>query len=99
MMNIQRTIKTNEKYAQAEQYSKKLEGISRITNWHDSKAKYDNANSNKYANKVINEEMKYALKEIKISRNVKLRELYESEAKQWEIELASRGLAVFKDKY
>lgn len=98
MQHIQRSIKQGEKYAVAESYSKKLEGISRITNWHETKAKYDQANSNKYAKKMIDQEMKYALKEIKTVRNVKLKQLYEAEAKQWEAQLSERGLAIYKDK-
>ncbi|KAL4503147.1 hypothetical protein ABPG72_014376 [Tetrahymena utriculariae] len=99
MINIQRSIKLNEKYQQAEQYSKKLEGISRITNWHETKVKYDNANQNKYARKMIDQEMKYALKEVKMVRNVKLKELYEQESKQWEQELSQKGLAIYKHKH
>lgn len=40
MEAIYKGIKTNEKYQDAEQYAKKLEGIARSTNWYESKAKY-----------------------------------------------------------
>lgn len=57
-----------------------MESISRITNWHDTKVKYDSANATKYANKTIESEMKYALREIKTVRTTKLRELYLADA-------------------
>ena len=41
MQAIQKGIKFNEKYNDAEQYVKKIEGISRTTNWHHSKTRYD----------------------------------------------------------
>lgn len=47
---------------------------------------------------MIDSEMKYALREIKMVRNVHLKELYENEAKQWEQELSLKGLAIYKIK-
>ena len=44
LMNvIEKGIKVNQKYNEAEQYAKKLEGISRSTNWFETKTKYDGA--------------------------------------------------------
>ena len=43
MNAIEKGIKVNQKYHEAEQYSKKLEGISRATNWFETKTKYDGA--------------------------------------------------------
>lgn len=43
MQAIEKGIKANQKYLEAENYSKKLEGISRATNWFESKTKYDGA--------------------------------------------------------
>ena len=43
MNAIEKGIKTNQKYHEAEQYAKKLEGISRATNWFETKTKYDGA--------------------------------------------------------
>lgn len=40
---IQKGIKVNQKYNDAEQYAKKLEGISRTTNWFETKTKYEGA--------------------------------------------------------
>lgn len=43
MNAIEKGIKVNQKYNEAEQYSKKLEGISRATNWFETKTKYEGA--------------------------------------------------------
>lgn len=43
MNAIQKGIKVNQKYNDAEQYAKKIEGISRNTNWFETKAKYEGA--------------------------------------------------------
>ena len=40
---VQKGIKFNQKYQDAEQYAKKIEGVSRTTNWFESKTKYDGA--------------------------------------------------------
>lgn len=40
---IEKGIKVNQKYSEAEQYAKKLEGISRSTNWFETKTKYEGA--------------------------------------------------------
>jgi hypothetical protein len=40
---IEKGIKVNQKYNEAEQYAKKLEGISRATNWFETKTKYEGA--------------------------------------------------------
>ena len=43
MNAIEKGIKINQKYDDAEQYSKKLEGISRSTNWFETKTKQEGA--------------------------------------------------------
>lgn len=43
MNAIQKGIKFNQKYNDAEQYAKKIEGISRATNWFETKTKYEGA--------------------------------------------------------
>ena len=40
---IEKGIKINKKYSEAEQYAKKIEGISRTTNWFETKTKYEGA--------------------------------------------------------
>jgi hypothetical protein len=40
---IQKGIKINQKYHEAEEYAKKIEGISRTTNWFETKTKYEGA--------------------------------------------------------
>ncbi len=92
-----------------------------MTNWFESKEKYDKAIQIKAAQKQMNQELQLALKELKIRRNARLKDLYTAEAKEYlkkklfffvekiminylktnsryEEELASRGLAIYKDK-
>jgi hypothetical protein len=58
LMNvIEKGIKVNQKYHDAEQYSKKLEGISRATNWFETKTKYDGAKRLIEQNKHIEKEL------------------------------------------
>jgi hypothetical protein len=54
---IEKGIKVNQKYHDAEQYSKKLEGISRATNWFETKTKYDGAKRLIEQNKHIEKEL------------------------------------------
>lgn len=43
MNQIQKGIKTNEKYKEYEDYTKKIEGVSRTTNWFEQKTRQDGA--------------------------------------------------------
>lgn len=43
MNAIEKGIKINKKYNEAQQYAKKIEGISRTTNWFETKSKYEGA--------------------------------------------------------
>ncbi|KAM3146303.1 hypothetical protein pb186bvf_001648 [Paramecium bursaria] len=98
MNQIQRNIKVNNKFMDAEKYDQNLKAISRNTWWHESKSKYDKVNELKYMNKVYSKEVSNAYEELKTRRNTMLKDLYEKEAKQWEEELRRNGLAIYKNK-
>ncbi len=54
---IEKGIKVNQKYHDAEQYAKKIEGISRATNWFETKTKYEGARRLIEDRKLINKEL------------------------------------------
>ncbi len=54
---IEKGIKVNQKYHEAEQYAKKIEGISRATNWFETKTKYEGARRLIEDRKLINKEL------------------------------------------
>ncbi|KRX01821.1 hypothetical protein PPERSA_00531 [Pseudocohnilembus persalinus] len=98
MEHIKRSIQKNEQYRQNEAYANKLSSISRVTNWHESKVKYDNNNKKKIENELIKQEVKCSQRELFQARNIRLKQLYEQEAEQWEQQLAEKGLAIYKSK-
>jgi hypothetical protein len=95
---IEKGIKVNQKYHDAEQYSKKLEGISRATNWFETKTKYDGAKRILEQDKLIQKELEFSRRELTVRRMTRLQALYEKEMEEWENELRARGLAIFKNK-
>lgn len=60
----------------------RLEDISRMTNWHESKLKSDQRTSLIHTTKKTNEEIEKALLELKTRRRAVLKDLYETEALQ-----------------
>lgn len=52
MQQIQRNIKQNQKFMEADQYDKNLQAISRNTYWHESKSKFDKSNELRFMNKM-----------------------------------------------
>ena len=95
---IEKGIKVNQKYHDAEQYSKKLEGISRATNWFETKTKYDGAKRILEQDKLIQKELEFSRRELTVRRMTRLQALYEKEMEEWENELRTRGLAIYKNK-
>lgn len=63
----------NEKYHDAEEYSKKLEGIARATNWYESKTKSDKINQNKLLQQKIDSELNHTQSELKMARTIRLK--------------------------
>ena len=95
---IEKGIRANQKYHEAEQYSKKLEGISRATNWFETKTKYEGARRLIDQRRLIGKELDFARRELVVKRSTPLQALYEQELEQWEADLRNRGLAIFKNK-
>lgn len=73
---IEKGIKVNQKYNEAEQYSKKLEGISRATNWFETKTKYEGARRLIEQRKLIDKELEFGRRELTIKRLTRLQALY-----------------------
>lgn len=74
---IEKGIKVNQKYNDAEQYSKKLEGISRATNWFETKTKQDGAKRLVEQKKLMEKELEFGRRELTIRRTTRLQSLYE----------------------
>ena len=98
MQRIKKNIATNDKYEDAENYSKKLQNIAKDTNWFETQNKFENAYRIKNQQSKTIEELETARRELVISRRAMLKELYASEAKQINDELASKGLRIMKDR-
>lgn len=77
MHAIQKGIKVNEKYNDAEQYAKKIEGISRATNWFETKTKYEGARRLLDQQKKAQTELEYGRRELIIRRMTRLQALYD----------------------
>lgn len=73
---IEKGIKVNQKYNEAEQYAKKLEGISRATNWFETKTKYEGARRLIEQRKLIDKELEFGRRELTIKRLTRLQVLY-----------------------
>ncbi|CAE7870703.1 fabH [Symbiodinium microadriaticum] len=91
---IQKRIQKDNKFAVAEDYASKMAAISQVTHWFEGKQKFDFAETEKRSSEFIKQEMNSCNEELKIRRRTRLRNLYEAEAKAYEAELASLGLAV-----
>eukprot|EP01016_Furgasonia_blochmanni_P038839 TRINITY_DN4742_c0_g2_i2.p2 TRINITY_DN4742_c0_g2~~TRINITY_DN4742_c0_g2_i2.p2 ORF type:complete len:115 (+),score=15.26 TRINITY_DN4742_c0_g2_i2:168-512(+) len=83
----------------AEAYAKKMETIAMNTNWYESKSRSDKLSQVRLAEKRSQEELQFALDELKVSRSTRLKELYDQEAKLYQEELSQRGLAIRKERF
>lgn len=98
MQAIQKGIKVNEKYNDAERYSKKIEGISRTTNWFETKTKYEGARRLIDEQKKANDELQFGRRELMVRRATRLQQLYQKEYEEWESRLRQQGLSIYKNK-
>ena len=98
MQRIQKNIDANKKYETADKYAKELQNVAKDTNWFETKNKFENAYRIKNQQSKTIEELETARRELVISRRAMLKELYDSEAKQINDELASKGLRIMKDR-
>ena len=76
MEAIKRGIKINEKLQEAERYSKQLDGIARITNWHESKMKNQKAKDLQNQKLEMDSFLKSAGEQLKVKRRTRLQLLY-----------------------
>mmetsp|Transcript_137372 Transcript_137372/g.342623 ORF Transcript_137372/g.342623 Transcript_137372/m.342623 type:complete len:107 (-) Transcript_137372:54-374(-) len=97
--HIQKRVQKDNQYAAAAAYAKKMDSIAQTTNWFEGKQKFDFAEGEKRSKSFIQNEMECCSEELKIRRRTRLRQLYEAEARSWEQELASVGLAVQRQHY
>ena len=67
----------------SENLNNRIEGVSRITTWHESKIKYDEVNKQKLLQKKDNEELSKCVVELKKRRSAMLKQLYDKEALQY----------------
>mmetsp|Transcript_36857 Transcript_36857/g.75535 ORF Transcript_36857/g.75535 Transcript_36857/m.75535 type:complete len:107 (-) Transcript_36857:157-477(-) len=96
---IQKRIQKDNQFAVAADYASKMAAISQVTHWFEGKQKFDFAETEKRSSEFIKQEMNSCSEELKIRRRTRLRNLYEAEAKAYEAELASLGLAVQRHLY
>ena len=95
---IQNRIKQDVKYADAEAYTRKMQDIAKTSQWHERQQKFEVARNNIRSEKNSVQELVIANRELKERRKFRLKELLQEEAKQYEIELAKKGLAIYRDK-
>eukprot|EP00403_Amphidinium_massartii_P016855 CAMPEP_0178428118 /NCGR_PEP_ID=MMETSP0689_2-20121128/30105_1 /TAXON_ID=160604 /ORGANISM="Amphidinium massartii, Strain CS-259" /LENGTH=107 /DNA_ID=CAMNT_0020049865 /DNA_START=141 /DNA_END=464 /DNA_ORIENTATION=+ len=96
---IQKRVAADNKYAHSAAYNQKMQMIKMGTQWFESKSKYEFADGEKRSKAFIQQEMDCANKELKIRRQKRLKMLYEHEARAYEDELASMGLAIQRRHY
>lgn len=75
-----------------------MSDIAKMSNWHERQSKFEVARANVHATRTAKVELETANQELKLRRKARLQQLLESEALQYERELASRGLAIYKDR-
>lgn len=71
-----------------------MQGIGRTTDWHETQQKYSVWKNNKANEKKIEAELEQANDDLKVLRNQRLKELYETEMEQYQQELGEMGLSI-----
>ena len=79
-------------------YTRELNAIRRNSEWHEAKQKFAVGKANILNERNMEVELEQANRELKILRNQRLRELYQSEWQQHEKELNDQGLAIHQDR-
>merc|ERR1712098_413593 len=96
---IKQRIAQDNSYAAASAYNRKMEAIKQNTGWFESKIKYEFADGEKRSQAFVRQEMQCANNELKLRRRVRLQLLYENEARAYEEELSSLGLAIQRQRH
>ena len=95
---IQNRIKQDNRYSDADVYSRKMQDIAKTSTWHERQQKFEVGRTNIRSDKQTSQELQVANRELKERRRCRLRELLENEAYIYEQELAKKGLAIYRDK-
>jgi hypothetical protein len=91
---IRKRVEVDNKYAIAENHAKDVAKVQVSTEWFEGKIKYDFNEAAKRNDGFIKDEIESANVELKKRRNDRLKHLYLAEARMYEEELRSMGLAV-----
>ena len=95
---IQNRVKQDIKYADAEAYRRTMQDIAKTSTWHERQQKFEVARNNIWAENQATAELRVANFELKERRRCRLRDLLQEEARMYEVELAKKGLAIYRDK-
>uniref|UniRef100_A0A7R9SVN2 Uncharacterized protein n=1 Tax=Polyblepharides amylifera TaxID=1486889 RepID=A0A7R9SVN2_9CHLO len=111
--NVERFVKDNAMYKTAEEDSRGFHNMSQVAQWHTKQYRvlkcathrmkgYDvdarNAGEQELHHQMALE-LKYAAKELVLTRRAKLKTLFENERLRYEAELNAMGLAVAKERF
>ena len=91
---IKKRVEVDNKYAIAEHHAIDVARVQVATSWFEGKLKYDFNEAAKRNDGFIKEEIEAANLELKTRRRERLKNLYYAEARMYEDELRSMGLAV-----
>jgi hypothetical protein len=91
---IRQIVKENTRHQAAVQYVRRIGLEAMKSNWFESKNKFDFAEQMKREASRVKEELELANLELKQRRRYRLQQLYNFEARQFETDLASVGLAI-----
>ncbi|CAG9312966.1 unnamed protein product [Blepharisma stoltei] len=96
--SIQQRIKQDNKYADAQAYSRKMQDIAKTSTWYERQQKFEVARNNIRSENLMAEEVQIANRELKDRRKARLRQLLQREAEMYEAELMKMGLAIYRDR-
>jgi hypothetical protein len=91
---IRKRVEEDNKYAIAETFARDVAKVQVATEWFEGKIKYDFNEGAKRNDGFIKDEIDMANVELKKRRTERLKHLYLAEARMYEEELRSMGLAV-----
>eukprot|EP00002_Diphylleia_rotans_P031315 TRINITY_DN6505_c0_g2_i5.p1 TRINITY_DN6505_c0_g2~~TRINITY_DN6505_c0_g2_i5.p1 ORF type:complete len:111 (-),score=30.86 TRINITY_DN6505_c0_g2_i5:179-511(-) len=91
--NIEDRIRRDDAAMRNQQFLKDYQTTRNIGEWHSHMEQVTAARSNQRINKEIMSELQLANLELKERRRAKLKELYDREQKEYELELWSKGMA------
>lgn len=75
-----------------------MQDIAKNSNWYERQLRAEPARQRQNEQRFLDRNLPEIHQEVKERRKARLRTLLESEAAQYERELAERGLAIYRDK-